>query len=349
MDMSSGTGIVNWVGKRVLVIGAARQGIALAHYLAFQGAQVVMNDRKPAEELEAAMDSLAQQHSAGRIEWSLGGHPLSLLDGIDLVCPSGGVPLNLPLIQEARVRGIPLSNDSQIFLDVCPCLTIGITGSAGKTTTTSLVGKIAEISTETRRDSIYRKAWIGGNIGNPLVSAVGELQPDDLVVMELSSFQLELMTRSVNIACILNITPNHLDRHASMADYTAAKRRILEFQSEGDSAVLGTDDPGAWDLLGNVRGRRYAFGKAPPSAGLMGAFFDGEWVCTRDGKTESQIVRQSEIPLRGWHNLENVMAACALSLAAGLSVAAIREGIILHRSTSPPGGQFRRNGTTTLD
>ena len=321
---------MDWKDKRVLVIGAARQGIALGRYLAFHGAHVVLNDRKPADQHQSAMASLSEleEQAALRIEWSFGSHPLSLLDGIDLVCPSGGVPLDLPLIQEAVKRGIPLSNDSQIFLESCPCQTIGITGSAGKTTTTSLVGKIAQVSIESRMGTTYRKVWVGGNIGTPLLSALDEMQVDDLAVMELSSFQLELMTKSVNIACVLNITPNHLDRHASMVEYTAAKRRILEFQTDRDAAVIGHDDPGAWNLFEAVRGRRYSFGREKPSEGVKGAFIDGDWVCFWDGKEYIQVVQISEITLRGWHNVQNVMAACAISQAACIPVAAMREAIM---------------------
>ncbi len=130
-----------WQGQRVLILGAARQGLALARYLAQRGAVVTLNDQRPAEHMEAARQALSDLPG---IQWMLGGHPTSLLDQADLVCVSGGVPLTLPIVQEAIRRGIPLSNDSQIFLEAAPCPVIGITGSAGKTTTTTLVGKIAE-------------------------------------------------------------------------------------------------------------------------------------------------------------------------------------------------------------
>jgi UDP-N-acetylmuramoylalanine--D-glutamate ligase len=225
-------------------------------------------------------------------------------------------------------RGIPLSNDSQIFLDACPCQTIGITGSAGKTTTTTLVGKIAQVAIGSSLGVDYRKVWVGGNIGSPLLSMLEQIQSSDLAVMELSSFQLELMTKSVNIACVLNITPNHLDRHTTMEAYTAAKRRILEFQTNHDAAVLGHDDPGAWGLLGLVRGARHSFGKEKPPQGMKGAFIDGEWLCLWDGKKIIQILQVAEIQLRGWHNVENILAACAISQAADLPSAAMREAIL---------------------
>ncbi len=321
--------MTEWKGKRVIVIGAARQGIALGRFLVTRGASVVMNDQKSEDALKDARNSLKEIKPAGdaTVEWVLGSHPLSLLDGADVVCVSGGVPLELPLVQEAVHRGITLTNDSQIFLEECPCLTVGITGSAGKTTTTSLVGKIADaaVKTATTKKPTYRKVWVGGNIGSPLVAEVDRMDEDDLAVIELSSFQLELMTLSVNVAAILNITPNHLDRHASMEAYIAAKRRILEFQAEDDAAILGSDDPGAWNLLGSVKGEKYSFGREMPPEGLLGSFVDDDWLSLWDGKSSKHVVRQSELQLRGWHNVENVLAALAISQAVGLPVNAMRQ------------------------
>ena len=168
-----------------------------------------------------------------QIDWAFGGHPLELLNSTDVLCPSGGVPLTLPIVAEAVSTGIPLSNDSQIFMEVVPCKTIGITGSAGKTTTTTLVGRMA-------KNAYGDKAYIGGNIGDPLINYVDKMKADDIAILELSSFQLDQMIISPNIAAILNVTPNHLDRHGTMEAYTAAKARILEFQSKDDVAVLGT-------------------------------------------------------------------------------------------------------------
>jgi UDP-N-acetylmuramoylalanine--D-glutamate ligase len=331
-SMIARSGMTDWEDKRVIVIGAARQGIALGRYLASHGARVVMNDHKPFEQLESARQSLndLDEHTASRIEWVYGSHPLSLLDGADVVCVSGGVPLNLPLIQAAQHHDIPLTNDTQIFLEACPCRTIGITGSAGKTTTTSMVGKISDTAIDSGLDgeALYRKVWVGGNIGSPLLATVDDMDTNDLAVLEISSFQLELMTRSVTIACVLNITPNHLDRHATMEAYISAKSRILEYQTENDTAVLGCDDPGAWRLLEKVHGTRCSFGRAIPPEGMQGAFIEGEWVCCWDGETVTRVLQQSEIPLRGWHNVENVLAAYAVSQAAGLPAKAMREAII---------------------
>lgn len=318
--------MTDWTGKRILIIGAARQGTALAQYLARHGAKVVLNDARPPEALEAVMSSLAKIP----IEWALGGHPLALLDRVDLVCPSGGVPLNMPLIVEALQRRIPLSNDSQIFLDACPCPAVGITGSAGKTTTTTLVGRMAQANTQYAISHIS-KAFVGGNIGNPLISVVDDMTADDLAILELSSFQLEIMTRSPQVGAVLNITPNHLDRHLSMADYTRAKANILAFQTSEDVAVLGREDAGAWGLKELVKGKLVTFGMVPAGELAPGWVADvhlrGDKIVIWDGAHALPVMSRTDILLRGEHNVLNVLAACAISFAAGLSIEAMRAGV----------------------
>jgi UDP-N-acetylmuramoylalanine--D-glutamate ligase len=223
--------------------GAGPGALAFLH-----GAHVTLSDMRSADDLRLARESLAEFP----IDWALGGHPLELLDATDVLCLSGGVPLTLPIVAEAVKRGIPLSNDSQIFMEVVPCKTIGITGSAGKTTTTTLVGQMA-------KNAYGEKAYTGGNIGDPLINYVDDMDADDIAILELSSFQLDQMTVSPNVAAILNITPNHLDRHGTMEAYTAAKARILEFQSKEDAAILGRDDKGAWSLRNRVKGKLLTF------------------------------------------------------------------------------------------
>ncbi len=319
--------MTNWFGMRVVIIGAARQGLALARYLAEQRAMVILNDQRMPAQLEAERAALAGLD--GQITWVCGEHPISLAIGADLVCPSGGVPLSLPLIVEAQRRGVPLSNDSQIFLEACPCRTIGITGSAGKTTTTSLVGRIAAMSM-TSPLSRRGRAWVGGNIGSPLISVLDQVGPDDWAVMELSSFQLDIMSRSVNVAAVLNITPNHLDRHGSMEAYTAAKAHIVDFQKPRDVAVLGRDDPGAWALTGKLVGRLNSFGLHKPSSGLVGTYLDQKdepLLMWSDGMTAIELMPRASIHLRGDHNLQNVLAACAVAAAAGMPPRAMRTAV----------------------
>jgi len=305
-------------GRRVVVLGLARQGIALAHWLIEHGARVTVSDVQPADKLRGALKAL----EGLAIRYELGGHPLSLLDECDLLCLSGGVPIDLPIVQEARKRGIALSNDAQLFLERCPkgAAVIGITGSAGKTTTTVLVGDMGR--------SAERTTWIGGNIGNPLIGDLAAMTRSDLVVMELSSFQLDLMTVSPPVAAVLNVTPNHLDRHGTMAAYVAAKSHILDYQSSPDTAVLGYDDPVTRSLIGRAKGRLTLFGRSGVGdwGYLAHTQVDEGWVVLLKDQ-RIPICEVSEIRLRGEHNVLNVLAACALADAAGISPQAMRDAI----------------------
>jgi UDP-N-acetylmuramoylalanine--D-glutamate ligase len=296
--------------KRVVVLGLARQGIALARFLVEQGAQVTVSDVKTADQLAEAIQSLEGLST----RYVLGGHPIELLDGCDLVCLSGGVPVDLPIVVEAQKRGIELANDAQIFVERCPASVIGITGSSGKTTTTALTGEILRAA--------GFKTWVGGNIGNPLIADLASINPDDKVVLELSSFQLEVMTTSPHIAAVLNISPNHLDRHPSMEAYIAAKKRILDFQGYRDIAVLGYDDAEARQLAGDARGYVRFFSQQALVG--RGAFVrEGQLVLRRD---EEQVVcATSDVKLRGAHNVWNVLAACALAGEAGADVGAMAQ------------------------
>jgi UDP-N-acetylmuramoylalanine--D-glutamate ligase len=309
----------DWAGKRVLILGAARQGQALARWLANHGARVTLSDKRGEADLEPARQTLAGLP----IEWAPGGHPLDLLDQTDMVCLSGGVPLTLPILAEAQKRGIPLSNDTQIFMEVAPCKTVGITGSAGKTTTTALLGEMAEASYADRSG----RAWVGGNIGDPLINYVDEMRAEDLAILEISSFQLDQMTISPNVAAILNITPNHLDRHGTMADYTAAKARILDFQTKEDVAVLGRDDPGAWNLRERVKGKLLSFGLSNLSIEQSGTYVSDGLYHLRDGDAYILLPIQNAIHLRGDHNRLNVLAAVTIGHAARLSLDAMLEAI----------------------
>jgi UDP-N-acetylmuramoylalanine--D-glutamate ligase len=311
----------NWSGKKVIVIGAARQGTALSRYLASKDAQVILTDMHSLDELPANLPDLEKLG----IQLRLGGHPLELLEGADLVCVSGGVPLTIPFIQAALQRGIPLSNDSQIFLEACPAQVIGITGSSGKTTTTALVGLMAQKYFEMKQNG--HRAWVGGNIGNPLIEQVDQIDEDDLVVLELSSFQLELMTRSPQIAAILNITPNHLDRHGSMQAYIAAKSRILRFQHPGDVAILNRDDPGSWSLAENLKSDLISFGFQKPDSKQNGTYINKDAIWLQLGRESLKMLPLEWIQLPGRHNIANVLAACAIATAASLALPAIQTAI----------------------
>jgi len=302
----------NWEGKRVTILGAARQGQAAARWLVHHGASVIMNDRRSPEQLDSARIALADTP----VQWKLGSHPVELLDATDMVCISGGVPLDNPIVIEATRRGIPLTNDTQIFMEVVPCKTVGITGSAGKTTTTTLVGEMAQ-------NAMGGKAHMGGNAGDPLLNHVDKMEVDDLAILEISSFQLEQMTISPDVAAVLNITPNHLDRHGTMEVYSAAKQRILDFQGKEDTAVLGRDDPGSWNLRPKVVGQLVSFGFGSLPANQDGTYITEGILSMRERGVETPLLRQEQVHLRGLHNVMNVLAAFAIGYAVNLPLDAM--------------------------
>jgi UDP-N-acetylmuramoylalanine--D-glutamate ligase len=303
-------------GKRVVILGLARQGTALARWLCEIGARVTVSDLRHHDQLVEFLDEL----DGLDITYVLGEHPDWMLDRADLLCLSGGVPIDAPIVREAQRRGIRLGNDAQLFIERCPCHVIGITGSAGKTTTTSLVGAMC--------DAAGMLAWVGGNIGNPLIADLPYIRPDDVVVMELSSFQLEIMTASPHVAAILNVTPNHLDRHRTMEAYTEAKARILAAQVVGDVAVLGLDDPIAASLAGRA-GHEVAYfsGRTPVDVGAW--LVNDTLVCRpRFDLPMEKVCTIGDINLRGYHNVLNTLAACAIAGVAGVPIPAMKKAII---------------------
>lgn len=329
-----------YAGLRVTILGMARQGTAAARFFLAQGAQVTLSDLRSEAQLAAACAELAAYAAAHApapgpqpaLRTVLGSHPLTLLDHTDLLCLSGGVSPAIPIVQEAVRRGIPLSNDGQLTLRHCLAPIVGITGSAGKTTTTTLVGLILQAS--------GYPVHVGGNIGTPLLDQLARVGAGDRVVMELSSFQLELFDRSPAIAAIVNITPNHLDRHPSMSHYAAAKANILQFQGRGDVCVLNADDPytGPWLRTGRCQiaagaGQEAVYfplqgaclGFSLAAAVEAGAYLAGDTlIWRRPGLPDRAICRASEVRLRGRHNIANILAACCLAGAAGADPEAMR-------------------------
>jgi UDP-N-acetylmuramoylalanine--D-glutamate ligase len=298
--------------QHVVVLGLARQGLAVTRWLMEQGAHVTVSDAKPEAELSDPIGSLRDLD----VKFVLGGHPLSLLDECDVLCLSGGVPIDLPIVLEAQRRGIPLTNDAQLFVERCPAPIVGITGSAGKTTTTALTGEIFKAA--------HHTTWVGGNIGNPLIGDLAEIVPTDRVVLELSSFQLDVMTTSPHVAAVLNITPNHLDRHPSMEAYIEAKRHILDFQSFDDIAVLGYDNEITRALSGRANGYVRFFSREKMVG--RGAFLKGDRIMVVHNR-EEEVCRLADIPLRGDHNVLNVLAACAMTAALGVDVEPMAQAI----------------------
>jgi UDP-N-acetylmuramoylalanine--D-glutamate ligase len=316
-----------WKGKRICVIGAARQGLALARFFLLQGADVILNDRSDSAAMQPVIDQMSAWQLArqpqGSLTWHLASHPLELLENLDLLCVSGGVPLNLPIIEESIRRHIPLSNDSELFMQSVQGQVIGISGSAGKTTTTALLGKIVSDALE----NTNRKVWVGGNIGTPLIEQTEEIRPEDVVVLELSSFQLELMRTVPPVAAILNITPNHLDRHGTMEAYTAAKANLFRGQKPGDWAIINHEDPGANALRAIIPGQLASFGFRRSPGDHPQVYQSSDQLHLFTGTQEMELLNINDIKLRGRHNILNVMAALLLAHCAQISLTNIHESV----------------------
>jgi UDP-N-acetylmuramoylalanine--D-glutamate ligase len=296
-------------GQRALVIGLAREGVDLARFLAGHGADVTVTDVKPPE---ALAESMAQLDGAN-VTFRLGGHSSADLDGKDVVYVSPGVPPQNELLTEAARRGVRVSSLVELFFALCPAPILGVTGSAGKSTTTSLLGEMFQAA--------GREVFVGGNIGRPLLGKLEAMSERSRVVMELSSFQLEPLRVSPQVALITNVTPNHLDRHPSMEAYWAAKGQILAHQGASDWAVLNADDP--WSLRYRPRGRSLRFSLEGSVEGAYVAGGANEQVMLLG----EPLLPTSEIPLRGRHNVANVLAAVAAAHASGIEREAMVEAI----------------------
>jgi len=300
-------------GKRVLVVGLARTGVATSLFCAAQGAAVTSTDSRAENEIG---DALAALLNAG-VKLELGGHQEKTFLEQDLIVPSPGVPADAPLLQAARAKCIAIWSEIELADRFLEGRLIGITGSNGKTTTTALIDHILKTA--------GYPTILAGNIGTPLIARVEETRDDTITVAELSSFQLELIeTFRPNISVFLNLTPDHMDRHHTLEAYGRAKARIFENQTEADSAVLNADDP-ATTPLAPAKPHSYWFSRKQRVA--QGAFVrESEIVFRHDGE-EEKILRLQNIPLPGAHNVENVLAAVAATRLAGADPAAIAKGV----------------------
>jgi UDP-N-acetylmuramoylalanine--D-glutamate ligase len=300
-------------GRSVVIVGLARTGDALSGYLLDQGARVTISESKPRAALGPAADRW--QARGARIE--AGGHVPATFFGADLIVPSPGVP-RLPVILEARAKGVPVLSEIELAYRVLRGTLIGITGTNGKSTTTTLIHRMLS---QAGRDAV-----LAGNIGTPLLSFAGQDVPGRIYVTEISSFQLEYIERfKVALAVYLNLSPNHIDWHGGFEAYAAAKAKLILGLKAGDSAVLNADDPAVWNLRG--RGPFQALGFSRRGEVERGAFLrDGE-IVLRLGGTEETLMPVSEIALFGAHNRENVMAAALAGRLMGVPAASLRESI----------------------
>jgi UDP-N-acetylmuramoylalanine--D-glutamate ligase len=283
---------------KTLVIGAAKSGVAAANWLVAHDASVVLTDRDAAPALPYELDP--------RVVRAFGVHSASVLDGITEIVLSPGVPLTIPLLVEAAARGIPVIGEIELAYRNLKGTIIAVTGSNGKSTTTALVGEILRVA--------GRQPIVAGNIGEPLIASLDEERPRTYV-LELSSFQLEAVdTFRANVALLLNITPDHMDRYPSFGAYAAAKYRIFRNQQSGDTAILNASDRRETVRDSQVRHWRFSATQAVET----GAWLDGDDLVTNVGGDERRIPR-STLRLQGQANVENALAAWLAARAVGVA------------------------------
>ena len=293
--------------KKFLVIGLARTGIECARFLAQRGASVLVSDRRERADLEPGIENL----KGVAVDYRLGGEATSWLDGVDYVVPSPGVPQDNALLKHAVTRAIPVISEIELAYRFFAAPLIAITGTNGKSTTTTLIGEMLKAS--------GKNVFLGGNLGAPFIGALR--QSWDWGVVEISSFQLEWTADfRPRIAVLLNVTEDHLDRYRSFADYCAAKERIFQAQTSDDVAILNRDDPLVWRMRKRLKARVISFGFSQTPAGLFEA--GGEIVWREGGKEERFSLGRAQ--LQGVHNRENMMAAVAAAKCAGADNAVVQ-------------------------
>ena len=307
-----------FAGKRITIIGLGSFGgtLGLARYLVAQGAQVTVTDLKPAADLQ---DSVAALHGLP-VRFVLGRHEYGDFTDVDRVFASPAVRRDSPYLSAARACGVPIDTEMNLFMRRCRGTIIGVTGSNGKTTTTSLIGTILQAANP--------RTQVGGNIGRSLLPELASIEPGDPVVLELSSFQLDDLAavgRSPRISLLLNLSPNHLDRHGSMEAYLAAKMQIFAYQGPEDVAILNADDPQLRPLASRLRAQVRLFSGAQTVED--GAYLEGDRLMVTHSGLASEVCRRQDIPLLGRHNVANVLAAVAAAHAWRVPGAVMRAAI----------------------
>jgi UDP-N-acetylmuramoylalanine--D-glutamate ligase len=307
--------------KRVLVVGLGKSGLAAAMFLKARGALVTVSDSRSAGSLAGEIPALLE---AG-IMVEAGGHGLLTFRRQDLIVVSPGVPYDTPELKQVRAFGLPIIGELELASRFLQGKVVAITGSNGKTTTTALVGKIFADS--------GRKTMVGGNIGTPVVELIAESTPETTSVLEVSSFQLETVEEfRPEIAVVLNITPDHLDRHGTFEVYAATKARITARQTPADFLILNGEDKATQMVAAGAgttgtKAQIYWFSGRRPIK--RGAFVYGDSVLflAKEGGKAEPVMPVAEIPLKGAHNLENVLAAVCAARLAGVPAESIRASV----------------------
>jgi UDP-N-acetylmuramoylalanine--D-glutamate ligase len=301
-------------GKRVLVVGLGKSGVASALFLKAHGARVTVSDTKSGDELRDEIPVLLDHG----ITVETGGHGERTFHGQDLIVVSPGVPVDAPPLVQARTLGETVIGEIELASQFLPGPIVAITGSNGKTTTTALTG---EIMTATGFPAL-----VGGNIGTPAISLVERALSETVIVLEVSSFQLEtIQSFRPKVAVVLNVTPDHLDRHRTFEVYADAKARIFDNQQASDFAVLNADDPTCVAMAARTRAQIFWFSRQKEVQ--QGAWVRDGNIFFRDASGQKEILQVSEIPLKGAHNLENVLAAVCAGVLMGCAPERIRQAV----------------------
>jgi len=301
-------------GKRVLVVGLGKSGVASALFLKARGARVTVSDAKPQEQLGKDIPALLDQG----IIVETGGHGERTFQGQDLIVVSPGVPVDAPPLVQARALGETVIGEIELAAQFFPGKIVAITGSNGKTTTTTLTGEILAAG--------GLPTLVGGNIGTPAISLVERATPQSVAVLEVSSFQLEtIQTFHPRIGVVLNITPDHLDRHHTFATYVDAKARIFENQKADDFAVLNADDLTCEGLATRTKAQVFWFSRKKEVN--HGAYVSKGRILFRKPGQAVEIMLASEIPLKGQHNVENALAAICTGALLGCAPEQIRDAV----------------------
>ncbi|MGM0369221.1 MAG: UDP-N-acetylmuramoyl-L-alanine--D-glutamate ligase [Bacillota bacterium] len=297
---------MNLKDKVVTVVGLGlRTGVEVVKFLVDQGAEVIVTDAKQEADLAEELNALADYD----LQLDLGGHSPQLILKSDLIVVSPGVPADIPLLEQAEKEDIEIIGEIELAYRFGVAPIVGITGTNGKTTTTTLLGKVAQ--------SLDKKVTVGGNIGRALIKDLPELAEDDLAIAEISSFQLEWVDQfKADIALILNITPDHLNRHHDFAEYATAKKRLLANQGQGDYAVLNYDDPVVKEFASDTTAEVVFFSQEEELTG--GVFVEDSWIVSDLNESQERIIPVAELGLVGPHNLENVLGVVTCSLLLGI-------------------------------
>jgi UDP-N-acetylmuramoylalanine--D-glutamate ligase len=305
-------------GKKVAILGVAREGIATAKWLAGRGLVPTICDRLPREDLGKAYDELS---GIGVSDWRLGEDYLDSLTDFDVVFRTPLLPANDDNLEKAREAGVIVSSQTKLFFELCPAPIVGVTGTKGKGTTAGLLHAMLKAG--------GKDSYLGGNIGTPPLEFLDQLTKDSIVVLELSSFQLEDLERSPQVAIVTNVTADHLDRHESIEEYRAAKRPILAYQDADGLAILNQDDQGAKDMAEFAGGQVAWFSVHRPVSD--GAFAEGGKLQLAYGDDPGDICDANQLLVPGPHNRANVLAAAVAAARLGVDRESMRAAAIEYR------------------